>query len=86
MRKSALRILLPLLVAALLRNRFVHALLDGVPAVHPALVALFLVAGVVAGYVFLAGILPFPNAFLPFPYFANGNNTVKTAPPPGFRA
>ena len=30
--------------------------------------------------------LPFPNAFLPFLYFANGNNTVKTAPPPGFRA
>lgn len=30
--------------------------------------------------------LPFPNAFLPFPYFANGNNTVKTAPHPGFRA
>jgi hypothetical protein len=52
-----------LLVAALLRNRFVHASLDGAPAVHPALVALFLVAGVVAGYVFLAGILPSPNAF-----------------------
>ena len=52
-----------LLVAALLRNRFVHASPDGAPAVHPALVALFLVAGVVAGYVFLAGILPSPNAF-----------------------
>ena len=29
---------------------------------------------------------PFPNAFLPFLYFASGNNTVKIAPPPGFRA
>lgn len=52
-----------LLAATLLRNRFVHASPDGAPAVHPALVAVFLVAGVAAGYVFLAGILPSPNAF-----------------------
>ena len=52
-----------LLVAALLRTRFQPAQPDGAPAVHPALVAVFLVAGIVAGYVFLAGILPSPNAF-----------------------
>lgn len=52
-----------LLVATLLRNRFFPGARDGAPAVHPALVALFLVAGLAAGYVFLAGILPSPNAF-----------------------
>lgn len=52
-----------LLAAALLRSRFLPGARDGAPAVHPALVALFLVAGLAAGYVFLAGILPSPNAF-----------------------
>ena len=52
-----------LLATALLRNRFQPAQPDVAPAVHPALVAVFLVAGIVAGYAFLAGILPSPNAF-----------------------
>ncbi|WP_130810670.1 DUF6541 family protein [Olsenella sp. Marseille-P4559] len=52
-----------LLVAALLRRRTPRGTADGAPAVHPALVALFLVAGLAASYVFLASMLPSPNVF-----------------------
>ena len=52
-----------LAVAALLRSHFLPASHDGAPAVNPALVALFLVAGLLAGYAFLAGVLSSPNAF-----------------------
>ena len=51
-----------LLSAALLRNRLSPGGPDGAPAVRPILVVLFLVAGMVAGFVFLGGILPSPNA------------------------